>query len=93
MRVEVAYAAPDRQVVLALELPPGATVAEALQASGIFGLFPELDRDDVALGVFGERVTWTTALQESDRVEIYRPLIADPKEARRRKAARARRER
>lgn len=91
MRVEVAYAARDRQVVLAVELPQGATVAEALQASGIFSAFPELEHDELALGIFGERVNGTAGVQDGDRVEIYRPLIADPKEARRRKAAQARR--
>jgi putative ubiquitin-RnfH superfamily antitoxin RatB of RatAB toxin-antitoxin module len=91
VRVEVAYAGPTGQAVVALDVPAGTTVEQAVRASGLPARFPEIDRSRQALGVFGERVSPDRLLEEGDRVEIYRPLIADPKEARRRKAARARR--
>ncbi len=88
MRVEVAYARPDRQRLIALELEPGATAHEAVARSGILDACPEIDRDDLRLGVFGEPCAHTTVLRSGDRVEIYRPLQVDPKEARRRRAGR-----
>jgi putative ubiquitin-RnfH superfamily antitoxin RatB of RatAB toxin-antitoxin module len=88
LRVEVAYALPDQQRIFAIDVPRGATVNEAILASGICGLFPEIDLRGAAVGVFGKRVTMETPLHAGDRVEIYRPLIADPKQARRQRAAR-----
>jgi putative ubiquitin-RnfH superfamily antitoxin RatB of RatAB toxin-antitoxin module len=78
MRVELVYALPERAEQLALELPAGATARDALAAAG----FTEVH----AVGVFGKRVALDQALREGDRVEIYRPLAVDPKEARRRRA-------
>jgi hypothetical protein len=91
MRIEVAYAGASGQVVVELDVPAGTTAAQAVRASGLAQRFPEIDLARQALGVFGERVKPDRVLEEGERVEIYRPLIADPKEARRRKAARARR--
>lgn len=88
LEVEVAYARPQQQVLLRLQLPSGATVADAVQASGLCERFPEIDLARDGVGIFGRRVVLGEVLQPGDRVELYRPLIADPKEARRRRAAR-----
>lgn len=91
MRVEVAFATSDRQLVLTVELAEGATVEEAIRASGMLAQFPEIDLARHAVGIFGERAELTDPVHDGDRVEIYRRLIADPKEARRRRARGARR--
>jgi putative ubiquitin-RnfH superfamily antitoxin RatB of RatAB toxin-antitoxin module len=85
MKVEVVYAQPERADSVRLDLPRGATVREALLASGF-----EVNLEKGAFGVFGQRVALDRPLAEGDRVEIYRPLTMDPKEARRRRAARKR---
>jgi len=85
MRVTVAVALPGRQEVLPVELPEGATVADALQAAGLAARFPGEDFAAMDVGVWGVRVTREAALREADRVEVYRPLQADPKEMRRRR--------
>lgn len=88
MTVEVAYAAPDDQALLSIQVPVGATVEEAIEQSGILRRFPEIDLDGVnKVGVFGKLRKRSDVLCPYDRVEIYRPLKADPKEARRRRAA------
>jgi putative ubiquitin-RnfH superfamily antitoxin RatB of RatAB toxin-antitoxin module len=84
--VQVCYATPERQVLNEVTLPVGSTVAAAIESSGILGLFSDIDLDTNDVGVFSERRKLTDVLQDGDRVEIYRPLIADPKEARRRRA-------
>ncbi len=88
IQVEVAYARPDRQEILAVELERGATVADAIRLSRIGNSFPEIDIANASIGVFGKRGTMATVLNPGDRVEIYRPLVADPKQARRQRAAR-----
>ena len=85
--IEVAYAKPERQLILQLEAESGITAKEAVIRSGILDEFPEIDIETAKLGVFGKTVAATTALNPLDRVEIYRPLIADPKEARKKRAA------
>ncbi len=87
IHVEVAYARPNRQRLVKLRVPAGTTVREAARLSGIRGEFPEIDLDVNKLGVFGRKVPGSTPVNEGDRVEIYRPLRADPKEVRRRRAA------
>ncbi len=87
MKVEVSYALPERQTVRALEAEPGITVEEAIRASGILDEHPEIDLEKNRVGIFGKVTRLDTVLRDGDRVEIYRPLIADPKEARRRRAA------
>lgn len=87
LRVEVAYARPDVQVIIPLDVAPGTTVRQAIELSGILEQFPEIDLENNKVGVFGKITRDDTALREKDRVEIYRPLIADPKESRRRRAA------
>lgn len=86
--VEVSYAKPEIQVILAIKVRMGATIDEAVRQSGIVERFPEIDLGLNKVGVFGKLCKPDTVLKEGDRVEIYRALIADPKEARRRKAAR-----
>ena len=86
-RVEVAYATPEAQAVIPVEVHIGTTAAEAVQQSGIELRFPEIDLETNELGIFGQRVKPQLVLHEGDRVEIYRPLTADPKVVRRELAA------
>ncbi|SDR68343.1 hypothetical protein SAMN05216198_0026 [Halopseudomonas litoralis] len=90
--VEVAYALPDKQRIIRLAVPIGTTALEAARLSGIAEHFPGLDVDGSDMGVFGKTVVKPAerVLTEGERVELYRPLIADPKEARKQRAARAR---
>lgn len=81
--VEVAYALPDRQQVLRLRVPAGSTAREAVLRSGLENLFPGLDVSAGPIGIYGERVRDERVLQAGDRVELYRPLPVDPREARR----------
>ncbi|WP_153110115.1 RnfH family protein [Propionivibrio limicola] len=87
IRVEVVYALPDRQELLRVELPAGATVRDAIENSGIRTKFPEIDLDGNKVGVFSKLVKLDVVLRDRDRVEIYRPLIADPKVVRKQRAA------
>ncbi|MBA1275296.1 RnfH family protein [Stutzerimonas azotifigens] len=89
--VEVVYALPDRQVLLRLSLPEGTTAREAALRSGMEQHFPGLDLQAAPLGVFGKAVAKPDerVLEEGERVEIYRPLVADPKEVRKQRAAEA----
>lgn len=80
---EVAYAPADRQHVVTVRLPDGATALDALHASGLLEQFPQLDARSVALGVFGTVVSREHPLKSGDRLEIYRPLQVEPREARR----------
>ena len=86
LRVEVVYALPDRQVLLALEVKDGTTVQDVIMQSGITRSFPDLDAVNSPVGIFGKRVTRQTLVKDGDRIEIYRPLIADPKSMRRARA-------
>ena len=86
MTVEVAYALPDKQALLELQVAAGVTVMEAAVQSGIAGKFEGLDLSNAKFGIFGILVPAEQVLREGDRVEIYRPLIADPKEVRRARA-------
>jgi uncharacterized protein len=85
--VEVAYALPQQQLIIPVKVAEGATAEQAVQASGILKKFPEIDLAQNKLGIFGKLIKNDTVLRERDRVEIYRPLIADPKEVRRQRAA------
>ena len=85
--VEVAYANPEQQVIVALNLSAGATVEQAIQASGLLSRFPEIEATNLKAGIFGSVCKLDQSLKQADRVEIYRPLIHDPKEARRQRAA------
>ena len=91
--VEVAYALPERQALIRISVPAGTTALEAAQRSGLEARFPGLTlNDDSRLGIFGQIVPPDQPLSAGDRVEIYRPLLADPKEVRRARAARSREE-
>jgi putative ubiquitin-RnfH superfamily antitoxin RatB of RatAB toxin-antitoxin module len=89
IKVEVVHARPDRQVLLQLQVPTGTTVIEAIEQSGIRASFPDLELIKGGVGIFSAKVPLNHVLREGDRVEIYRPLIADPKESRRRRAEKA----
>ena len=88
--VTVVYALPDRATEIEVRLGAGATVADALTKSGLASLHPGLDLARSPVGIFGRRVERNRVLVDGDRVEIYRPLMADPKNARRKRAARNR---
>jgi len=92
LRVEVALAMPERQWLLRLQLETGATVEQAVLASGLLERLPPEQRGIYQVGIFGKLVARPAErkLVEGDRVEIYRPLLADPKESRKRRAEKAR---
>jgi hypothetical protein len=85
--VEVAYALPEQQVIVSLNVSPGTTVRAAIEQSGMLTKFEEIDLEKNAVGVFSKKVTLDQVLRNRDRVEIYRPLIADPKQVRKQRAA------
>lgn len=87
IHVEVAYALPNDQMIIGLDVPEGTTLIEAVHESGITDHFPEINIDKARMGIFSKIKTGDTALREGDRVEIYRSLIADPKEVRKQRAA------
>ena len=87
-RVEVAYATPLRQEVIELTVRSGASVEQVIRESGLLERFPEIDLARSRVGIFGEIASLRDPVRDGDRVEIYRPLLADPKEARRRRAER-----
>ena len=84
IQVEVAYARPERQALIAVTLPAEATALDAIRASGIELRFPEIDLSSQSVGIFGRvlKDPGHHVLSDGDRVEIYRPLIIDPKDAR-----------
>ena len=90
LRVEVAYAAREKQVLIALEVPPGTTVREAIARSGITARIREIVIAPERVGIFGKLVELDALVCDGNRVEIYRPLLIDPKEARRRRGKRRR---
>ena len=91
--VEVAYALPDKQEIVMLEVQPGTTAAQPAAQSGIEKQFPGLQLEGAKLGIFGKAIKSDHVLHAGDRVEIYRPLIADPKEVRKKRAAEAKQKR
>jgi putative ubiquitin-RnfH superfamily antitoxin RatB of RatAB toxin-antitoxin module len=87
IRIQVCYAMPQRQILLDVSVPVGSTLHQAINASGILQSVPEIDLSVWRVGVFSKLKTLDSEVHEHDRVEIYRPLIADPMESRRRRAA------
>ncbi len=85
--VEVVYPLPQKQEVFAVKLPSGATVREAIESSGVLSKYPEIDLAKNKFGVYAKLAKPDAVLRDRDRVEIYRPLIADPKEVRKQRAA------
>lgn len=90
-QVEVAYARADVQTILPVEVEEGATLRQAIERSGILNRHPEIDLTVNKVGVFGRLAKLDEPLRARDRVEIYRPLIADPKEVRKQRAAEGKR--
>lgn len=90
--VEVAYALPDRQALLTLSVSSAASVEQIIQQSGILQQFPQIDLRAQKVGVWSRPVKLDDNVREGDRIEIYRPLIADPKDLRRRRAEKAKEE-
>ncbi|MGA9666980.1 MAG: RnfH family protein [Gallionella sp.] len=86
INIEVVYALPTEQILLRKAVPAGTTVAEAIQVSGVLVKHPEIDLATNKLGIFGKLTRADAVVRDKDRIEIYRPLIADPKEVRRRRA-------
>jgi putative ubiquitin-RnfH superfamily antitoxin RatB of RatAB toxin-antitoxin module len=87
LAIEVAYATPEQQQIITLNLDEGATVEAAINASGLLVRFPDITLSTNAVGIFGKVCELSQVLKTGDRVEIYRPLVHDPKEARRQRAA------
>lgn len=87
IQIEVAYARPERQEIVPLSLPAGSTLQQAVEASGLPARYPEIDVAKGKFGIYSKLARLDTLLRDRDRVEIYRPLIADPKEVRKQRAA------
>lgn len=87
LTIEVVYPLPQKQEVFSVKLPLGSTVRQAIEASGVLNKYPEIDLTKNKLGVFAKLAKPDAPLRDQDRVEIYRPLIADPKEVRKQRAA------
>ncbi len=90
--VEVAFALPQKQALLSVSVPLDATVQQAIQQSGVLRMFPEIDLTQNKVGIWSRTVRLTDSLKAGDRIEIYRPLIADPKDLRKRRADKAKEE-
>lgn len=86
LSIEIAYALPQKQELVRIHLPSGSTVRQAIEASGLLAKYPEIDLKKNKVGVYGKLTNLDAPLRDRDRVEIYRPLIADPKEVRRKRA-------
>ncbi|GAA0425428.1 hypothetical protein GCM10009133_37480 [Cocleimonas flava] len=87
IHVEVIYALPEEQNLLVTEVEEGEEVRQVIQQSGVLEQYPELDLDTMKVGLFGKVTTMKQKVRDKDRIEIYRPLIADPKEVRKKRAA------
>jgi len=92
LSIDVCYALPDEQTLIPVQLPAGATVRDAIVASGVLARHPEIDLAKLKVGVYGKLRPLDAELADQDRVEIYRPLIVDPKAARQRRVEKSRRE-
>lgn len=92
IQVEVVYALPNKQTILSLRVPVGEQVRQVIEQSGILQQYPEINLNSNMVGIFGRQVKLEQTLQNGDRIEIYRPLLADPKEIRRRRAEQAKEE-
>lgn len=90
LRIRVVYALPDQQPSVDLQVPPGTSLTEAVNLSGLLQKFPEAAAHPLACAIFGRAVPLTYELRDGDRIEILRPLLIDPKQSRREAAARSR---
>ncbi|MDO8312922.1 MAG: RnfH family protein [Sideroxyarcus sp.] len=86
IHIEVVYALPHEQTLLKLDVPVGTSIADGIRLSGMLNKHPEIDLEKSKFGIFGKLSKADVVLRERDRIEIYRPLIADPKEVRRKRA-------
>jgi uncharacterized protein len=86
INIQVCYALPEHQEIIKLKLNEGAQVQQALEQSGLLSKYPDISLEQGKFGIFGKLVRLDSPLHEGDRVEVYRPLIADPKEVRRKRA-------
>lgn len=89
IEVEVCYALPEKQTLLVLQVEPEQTIEQIIKNSGVLELYPEIDLSKVRVGIFSKLAKLTDTLSNKDRIEIYRPLIADPKEVRKQRALKA----
>jgi putative ubiquitin-RnfH superfamily antitoxin RatB of RatAB toxin-antitoxin module len=87
LQVYVSYATAQREFIHPMRVAPGTTVGQAIEGSGVLASFPEINLVTQPVGIYGKKKTLDTVLRERDRVEIYRSLVADPKDSRRRRAA------
>jgi putative ubiquitin-RnfH superfamily antitoxin RatB of RatAB toxin-antitoxin module len=87
IQLEVAYAKPQRQDIVSVRLPAGSTIQQAIEASGLLARYPEIDLATGKVGIYGKLSRMDTVARDRDRIEIYRPLIADPREVRKQRAA------
>ncbi|MCH2056350.1 MAG: RnfH family protein [Thalassotalea sp.] len=92
IHIEVVYGTPTKQELLSIPVSPGTTVEQAIVESGIMELFPEIDLKKNKVGIWNRAAKLSEELQDLDRIEVYRPLIADPKEVRKRRAEKAKEE-
>lgn len=92
LHIEVVYGVPNKQELLSVTVSENTTVEQAIKESGILSLFPEIDLSVNKVGVWNRTVKLSEVLRDTDRIEIYRPLIADPKEVRKRRAEKAKEE-
>ena len=87
LQVYVMYALPQNEFIRPLRVAPGTTVGQAIELSGVLASYPEINLVTQPLGIYGKKKTLDTLLRDRDRIEIYRPLVADPKDSRRKRAA------
>jgi putative ubiquitin-RnfH superfamily antitoxin RatB of RatAB toxin-antitoxin module len=87
LQVYVTYALPQTEFIRPLRVAPGTTVGQAIEQSGVLATYPDINLVTQPVGIYGKKKTLETALRDRDRVEIYRPLVADPKDSRRKRAA------
>ena len=85
--VVLCYAKPQEEFLELMQVEPGTTIGQAIEASGVLAVFPEINLVTQPVGIFSKKKTLDTVLRANDRIEIYRPLIADPKDSRRKRAA------
>jgi uncharacterized protein len=89
IEVEIVYALPHEQFTQTLRVAVGATIKQAIEQSSLLLRYPEISPDSAMVGIFGRRAAASSVLCEFDRIEIYRPLVADPKQSRRARARRS----
>jgi putative ubiquitin-RnfH superfamily antitoxin RatB of RatAB toxin-antitoxin module len=87
LQVYVVYATPQDEFVHPMKVEPGTTIGQAVEGSGVLARFPDINLVTQPVGIYGKKKTLDTVLRERDRIEIYRPLVADPKDSRRKRAA------